>query len=233
MSKILKSALIVIGSIVCTTIAINASDMVRGISDSGQESTFCPVGMTVFNHEGEDMCIDMYEVSVSSECTHSIPGSAIQTEDNINNRECFGVSEEGKEPWRYVSLTQAQRICAESGKRLPTNSEWYAAALATDINSCVLDQSRYKSTGNTSCISGVGAYDMIGNVWEWVDGEVVDGVYDNKTVPGEGYVQSVDADGGMMRGGFYGSGEDGGIFAINAAVPHSFVGSGVGFRCVK
>jgi formylglycine-generating enzyme required for sulfatase activity len=103
---------------------------------------------------------------------------------------------------------------------------------------------------------------MVGNVWEWVDASVESGQYAHRVLPETGYVTSVDADGialssntsttqedelygkdyfwqnkegvrGMLRGGFYGSGNDGGIYAVNASVDLGFGSVGVGFRCVR
>jgi hypothetical protein len=38
---------------------------------------------------------------------------------------------------------------------------------------------------------------------------------------------------GMVRGGFYGSGEDGGIYALQANIAPTFASAGIGFRCVR
>ena len=161
-----------------------------------------------------------------------------------------------------MSLTQAQQLCARVGKRLPTNEEWYKTVSGfTDHSSCVMrSQSALPQlTGTASCVTPSGVHDMIGNVWEWVDEEVVDGNYNDRELPQSGYVSLVDTDGvvlataeeaatefgndyawtqhsgvrGIIRGGFYGSGEDAGIFAQNLSVPLDFRTSGVGFRCVK
>jgi formylglycine-generating enzyme required for sulfatase activity len=108
-------------------------------------------------------------------------------------------------------------------------------------------------------VSAIGAYDSIGNVWEWVDAQVIDAAYDGRTLPETGYVVSVDMHGvalqtqevgdelhgkdyfwsstsgvfGIIRGGFYGSGDDAGLYAVNASVPTTFAAQGVGFRCVR
>jgi formylglycine-generating enzyme required for sulfatase activity len=100
---------------------------------------------------------------------------------------------------------------------------------------------------------------MVGNVWEWIDGQVTDGVYENRTLPQSGYVALVDTNGvvvetkaeasaefgddyaqtdskglrGIIRGGFYKSGSDAGVFAQNLSVPLDFKAIGVGFRCIK
>ncbi len=165
-------------------------------------------------------------------------------------------------PWRFVSLTQAQQLCARAGKRLPTNDEWYRAVSgSTDTASCAIDTGGSPvPTGSSSCIAPSGVHDMVGNVWEWIDETVTDGRYDERTLPASGYVSLVDAEGvvvsttanepsaefgedyawvdetglrGILRGGFYGSGADAGVFAQNLSVPLDFRSAGVGFRCVK
>src|SRR5204862_59433 len=59
-----------------------------------------------------------------------------------------------------------------SGKRLLTNAEWQAAALGTpDGPPCFVDKADDEGpapTGTPGCTSDVGAYDMVGNVSEWV-----------------------------------------------------------------
>jgi formylglycine-generating enzyme required for sulfatase activity len=117
-----------------------------------------------------------------------------------------------------------------------------------------------ENTGTFSqCVSSAGASDMVGNVWEWVDESISDGSYHDRTLPDQGYVTSVDQSGvpagtsadsdpsfngdyfwvektgvrGMFRGGFWGLGDKVGLYAVNATVETSFVGVGVGFRCVK
>lgn len=110
------------------------------------------------------------------------------------------------------------------------------------------------------CRSSVGAISMTGNVWEWVSGDVVSGEWEGRTLPESGYVSSVDSAGmpietarepqrsygnayartkkdesvyGILRGGWWGSDTEGGIYAANAAVEPSFSGRAVGFRCAR
>jgi formylglycine-generating enzyme required for sulfatase activity len=100
---------------------------------------------------------------------------------------------------------------------------------------------------------------MVGNVWEWVDETVNGATYRERPLPPEGYVTEADAEGvaiatdaqtgselygndyfwsksegvfGMIRGGFYGSDLDAGLYTVNASVPTNFATQGVGFRCV-
>lgn len=78
-------------------------------------------------------------------------------------------------PSRFITWFQAEAACRASGKRLPSGSEWLAAARGTpDPGSssgvgeqCVTNSSSPVRTGQQSnCRSAWGAHDMIGNVWE-------------------------------------------------------------------
>jgi formylglycine-generating enzyme required for sulfatase activity len=151
-------------------------------------------------------------------------------------------------------------MCAGAGKRLPTSDEWYKIALGTDASQCVINGDSPESTGTESCVASSGAYDTIGNVWEWVDETIYGNTFKNRSLPAEGYVTSADASGvaittqtniadelygkdyfwsktegvfGMIRGGFYGSDDDAGLYTINATVATNFAAQGVGFRCVE
>ena len=114
-----------------------------------------------------------------------------------------------------------------------------------------------KSDGQ--CVNGYGIHDAIGNVWEWVDGSVQNGSFDGKQLPESGYVVSTDNNGvatlthsdtpnqdfhndyfwsdkigeyGVLRGGYYASGEDGGLYSIQAKTAMSQASAAIGFRCV-
>lgn len=261
----LKTIGVIVGATALSTLAINASDGIRGVGSMvglsiDSSGAVCPEGMIPFVSDGRSMCIDQYEASVANGCPHMTPRSPIDTEVNLSEQTCGSVSKEDVRPWGHVTLSQAQRICAASGKRLPTNEEWYRAALGTErTKGCHITDGNASETGSPDCVSDVGAQDMIGNLWEWVDGEVVAGVYENRTLPEEGYVSSVDKDGialssqenphvlygedyvwtnsdgvrGMVRGGFFGAGSDAGLHALNASVEPSFSSAGIGFRCVS
>ncbi len=180
----------------------------------------------------------------------------------MDTSDCIPVSVEGSLPWRYVSLAQAQQFCARVEKRLPTNEEWYIIAQGlSSVDSCTLFEKggSPKQTSVNECVTPSGAYDVVGNVWEWVEGEVIEGALGGKSVPDSGFVSLVDSGGtvlettavakdeygkdytwtdkqgvkGIIRGGFFGSGEDGGIYAQNMAVPLDFRTGGLGFRCIR
>ncbi len=270
MKRWLKSVSIIVGALVCTTLGISASDTLQGVSGSlvsmalqGTQKTMgCGSDSTEIVVEGNKVCIDIFEARVGESCVHSDPKNLQETEQNLNTKSCAPISRAGGVPWRFVSLSQAQRACALAGKRLLTNEEWYRAALGTQESACYVahsDAQGPRETGESECRSSVGVYDMVGNVWEWVDAQVESGVYGNRELPSTGHVVGVDINGialatgdtpdylygedyfwyshegvrGMLRGGFYGSGKDGGLYAVNASVDLGFGSTGVGFRCVR
>jgi hypothetical protein len=267
MNRIQRSAIIGLGALVLSTVAIQASDLLRGIEGNLAGNVFesasvCGEGATQILLGSHSMCVDLYEASASAKCPHAVPSNSLQTQDNANASDCIPESKAGATPWRFVSLTQAQQFCARAGKRLPDNKEWYKIASGlSDFSSCnIASRAQEPSlTGAFSCVTPTGVHDTIGNVWEWVDEEVTDGTYNSRTLPQSGYVSLVDSDGivvetaqsavdaygkdyaltsvsgvrGIIRGGFYGSGDDAGLFAQNLSIPLDSRTSGVGFRCVK
>jgi len=207
------------------------------------------------------LCVDTYEASPGEDCPHQDPNNVIASQENVSTGSCQPVTQPDAAPWRFVSYTDAQQLCARVGKRLPNNDEWYRAVsgIAADAPCVLGGQGSPEPTGTANCVSPLGAHDLIGNVWEWVDAEVVEGVYNDRTLPLDGYVTAVDGDGvvsetsqrpqsdfgedyawtstdgvtGMIRGGFYGSGTDGGIFSLNSSIATNFRATGIGFRCVR
>jgi formylglycine-generating enzyme required for sulfatase activity len=225
----------------------------------------------VYIQSGEKgYCLDKFEASASLSCGHRAPANDFETQNDLSDPACLPESVPASSPWVNIQLHEALAVCAKAGKRLPTNKEWYRASIGTpdrvnpdDPNSCALGRTGQTSPDQTGahagCVSSFGAFDMVGNVWEWVDGEVDNGMYGNHEVPGEGYVDEVDVDGvatktstssdsafgedyffidksgtrGMIRGGFWSLKEKAGIFSVNATIPTSFVGNAVGFRCAR
>lgn len=263
--KWIKGILTVCGAVFFSTLGIFAADGVQGIGGNvGQmagvgNAVICSEGSAPLTVDGRVLCVDIYEASPSEKCEHSTLSNVIHTEENSKNKECHAVSVPGVTPWNYVTLPQAQRICAQTGKRLPTSDEWYHIVLGTVSESCTIQSTEIAKTGKAECVSTAGAFDVVGNVWEWVDEEVVGNTFGGRQLPDEGYVTSVDAQGiavttgttaddlygkdyvwtkkegvfGMIRGGFYGSNQDAGLYTTNASVPTGFATQGVGFRCVK
>lgn len=263
MRSLKLTSLVVMGAIVLSTLGIKAADMLNGSANLAhvfEAGRGCPKGTVTTAVRDRTLCVDQYEASPSSECPHLDPVTVRASEENLSTEGCLAVSKPDLLPWRSINQAQAARACAASGKRLMNNAEWYRAALGSPNNTqCVTNENAPRVSGASACVSGVGAHDMVGNVWEWTDEMVEEGVYAGRVLPDTGYVAAVDVDGvalnssdsgdvlygddyvwndrrvvaGMMRGGFYGSGEDAGLYTLNAAVPLDFSSAGIGFRCAQ
>ncbi len=271
-----KGTLVVIIASMLTILAIHASDsfsipgssLLAGVGSATKPR--CPDDMVYIPESKGGFCIDRYENSTGDHCTFENPSSQVETEGNINTPLCIPVSAPDRTPWVNIPEHEALALCAKAGKRLPSNNEWYRAALGTPdailadgTYSCALGKiGQYnadKTGANPQCFSSYGVYDMVGNVWEWIDASVQDGKYESRIIPDDGYVAGADADGvaditatssrdaygkdyfysdknglrGMFRGGFWSLSEKAGIYSINTANPLSFSGVAVGFRCVN
>ncbi len=277
----MKSLAVVVIAAVLVAVGINASDNIGNFSASLIGSLFgksqteiirsrCPDEMVFISSSGGGFCIDKYENSPADSCLNKNPGNQAETRANLELAECKPVSVVFAAPWVNISQNQAVLACSKAGKRLPTNAEWYAAGLGTpdknsdwtkdDCNIAGTGASNADKTGSRkNCVSSSGAYDMVGNIWEWVQETISDGVYKDRKLPDNNYVSGVDSEGvpyqtgpepdlnynkdyfwvnyegvnGMFRGGFWGKSSDMGLYSIYAASPPSFVGIAVGFRCVK
>ena len=123
----------------------------------------------------------------------------------------------GRTPRTGVDVEKAQALCAEAGKRLCTRREWGVACGGKypykgefDPDACnsaapgPTARSLKPSGSKLRCVSGWGAYDMVGNVAEWTS---------------EGKINGGSAKGDAAGGTCYRS------------VPRESGGSDVGFRC--
>ncbi len=272
--NIFRGAVVTIGAMLLTVAVIKANDtfnppaseLVGGVGASAKEAR-CPIDMAYVSDSGGGFCIDRYEESAGKLCPIGDPGNQFDTNNNLSQALCTPVSVAGADSWTNIPIAQAMELCARVGKHLTKNSEWYRAALGTpdkvSDEGCVLGRigaSHAEKTGSHSaCVSSAGAYDMVGNVWEWIDANVVNGAYSGRTLPDEGYVSEVDVDGvavktgtttsevfhgdylsidkkgvqGMFRGGFWNMTDKAGVSAINATIPTTFIGVAVGFRCAR
>lgn len=136
---------------------------VTGVPDGGQPSCF------------DSFWIDRYEVSNAqfARFNGAAPRSSSWTDDNL--------------PRERISWYEARDFCELRGGRLPTEAEWeyaargvdrllfpwgndYDAALLNDWSE--VGEDSYENTAPVTAfvdgISWVGAYQMSGNVWEWV-----------------------------------------------------------------
>jgi formylglycine-generating enzyme required for sulfatase activity len=219
----------------------------------------CPPDMVEVPTGVTFSCVDRFEAGVGDDCPYADPASLSDSMINSTDPDCKSTGD-ASQPWRNISREAAMTMCAKSGKRLLTAAEWYQAALGTDGATCQLFGSTILPEGvETTCLSAAGAAHMVGNVWEWVSDDVIAGSFNGRLLPGEGYIMSVDAQGiptetnsvstsdrlpgyfwsqpegayGIIRGGFYGSGEDGSIYTTQAATKASFAGAAIGFRCAR
>lgn len=265
----LKSSLIALSALLVTTLGISASDVLNNHAGSllgqlagSKTEAPCPTGMIHIPTAATFTCVDQFENSVAPSCPIINPVSNQDTIQNINDRSCLAVSTAGAQPWTVVTREQAQALCLREGKRLPTAAEWYFVAIGTPDtpSDCNINSNTYLPTGQkTSCLSSFGLNDTIGNVWEWVSDDVIDGQYQGRPLPAEGYVTQVASDGmptataregsalfgqdyfwsdpvgayGLLRGGYFGSGQDGGLYSSHAKTPPTLATAAIGFRCVK
>jgi hypothetical protein len=82
----------------------------------------------------------------------------------------YAVSIPGVPPSACLTWFQANQACALSGKRLVRNGEWQRAAAGTpDGAPCIVAAGAPGNTGTAGCVSSWGAFDMVGNVSEWVE----------------------------------------------------------------
>jgi formylglycine-generating enzyme required for sulfatase activity len=209
-------------------------------------------------------CLDRYESSPGATCPKETISGSLDDQLNVDSPLCVPASKKGAQPWTYVAMHQAELLCARSGKRLPSNREWYRGAIGTPDNGeqCAIGMIGVDKPDQTGahdrCVSSQGAYDMVGNVWEWVAETVEDGRL-GRELPPEGYISEINDQGvptqtsttsekqfgedyfflnkdglrGIFRGGFWSMQEKAGLYSINVTMPPTFQGGAVGFRCAK
>ena len=159
----------------------------------------------------------------------------------------YAVSIPDVTPAAYITWFQAAAAARNAGKRLPTNAEWQAAALGTPDTGtdCNVSTAATAATGSRSnCVSDVGAFDMVGNVWEWVADwmPLTASCSPDALFPATGdwncLAGPVPASGGgigaLLRGGGSGNGTLAGVFTVAATVsPTNGTFPDFGFRAAR
>ena len=163
----------------------------------------------------------------------------------------YAVSLPGVPPSVAITWFQAQAACENAGKRLPSNAEWQAAVAGTpdpggdDGTTDCNTGNAFKAIATGSrpaCVSARGAFDMVGNVYEWVadwvPGSTRCGVWspsvsptdDDQCLAGPGATGEPSA---LLRGGNFFSGALAGPHAVLGSNPVSGVNVSIGFRCAR
>jgi hypothetical protein len=171
-------------------------------------------------------------------------GNAQNCADDI-----YAVSLPGVTPAAFITWFQAQEACANAGKRLPTSAEWQVGANGspdpggdngtTDCNTA--SAFAVTATGaRSACVSTRGAFDMVGNLDEWVADWVPRstgcpdwGGFSNDDMCLSGASTTALGPAALLRGAALGSGPDAGPLAVDGFVEPSGSASVLGFRCAR
>jgi hypothetical protein len=163
----------------------------------------------------------------------------------------YAASLPGVPPSANLTWFQAQAACKNARKRLPSNAEWQAAVAGTPdpgpdngtIDCNTNSAFEAVATGSRSgCVSSDGAFDMVGNLAEWVADWVprssdcgawsadVSPTGDSQCLTG---TAPLGEPGALLRGGHSLSGPTAGPLAILDTVGPSTSLPAIGFRCAR
>lgn len=164
----------------------------------------------------------------------------------------FAVSIPDVIPSNNITWFQAAAACRNSGKELMPNGVWQSAAFGTPdpgegdgVITCNTATEGPVPTGSTGdCVSDVGAHDMVGNVWEWVENWIQNNQdIDNQsfTPPAfggdtvaeidEAFDRSFGFPAALLRGGDFSQANSSGVFALLATDGPASASRFFGFRC--
>jgi len=146
---------------------------------------------------------------------------------------------------------QAHSACENSRKRLPSNAEWQAAVIGTPdpgaddgMTDCNTNSvfAAVATGSRSSCKSSDGAFDMVGNLYEWVADWVarsttcgtwsagVSPTGDDQCLAG---ATTTGEPAALVRGGSFSGGSNAGPLAVYGnLVPSNSILS-FGFRCAR
>lgn len=259
----LRFLVVTVGIVILTSFTIDATDTFRGsqtalssLADSWLTEE-CRNGTVAVSYADATWCVDRFPATPSLDCPQQVPRVPVHTAENLDDPACIPDVREDVLPWTNVARHQAEQLCARAEKELLPGSVWYRAALGTAYSACHVTGNAPRVNSESACRSGVGAFDMVGNVWELVQDTADQQIVTDDTLPATGYVSSVDTNGwprrstssaqiqygsdrvwsrpegeaAVMRGGFYGSGTDAGIYAVHADIALDFSSGAISFRC--
>ncbi len=122
--------------------------------------------------DGAGICIETYEAS-RRDATDTSPGVSDEPPRSFASRR----------PWVEITWSAARDACLAKGRRLCERDEWFDACSGAvgEGNGtrypygAELDEAVCNVTGTepvaggsfAGCVSGFGAFDLAGNVWEW------------------------------------------------------------------
>jgi formylglycine-generating enzyme required for sulfatase activity len=170
--------------------------------------------------------------------------------DNGQNcaNDIYAVSLPSSIPSAHITWFQAQEACANARKRLPTSAEWQVGANGTPdpglddhATTCNNASNSTSLTGeHRSCVSARGAFDMVGNVAEWVaDWAPLStecpgwGEFSDDLMCLAGASTSRGGPGALVRGGIFFGGAINGPLMVMGTIAPSRSGQFVGFRCAR
>jgi formylglycine-generating enzyme required for sulfatase activity len=150
-------------------------------------------------------------------------------------------------PAAFVTWFQAEEACANSGKRLPTSAEWQVGANGSPDPGPEIDPACNVVRGVTAptgthpgCVSARGAFDMVGNVAEWVAdwGSIASecpgwGFFSDDIMCLAGAAVGGHGPGALVRGGFSFGGALAGPLAVVGTIDATRAEDFLGFRCAR
>jgi hypothetical protein len=194
-----------------------------------------------------------------------LSGKAIRRGDSIDDyddadcpdtangcTQVFAVSIPDVIPSANITWFQAAAPCRNSGKELLPNGVWQSAAFGTPdpgegdgVTACNTATPGPVPPGTTGdCVSDVGAHDMVGNLWEWVENWIQNNQdIDNQsfTPPDfggdtvaevdEAFDRSFGFPAALLRGGDFSQAGSSGVFALLATDGPASASRFFGFRC--